>query len=167
MVATFPTWFYQAHLEIYHGDPSNYVMNKVPGRVQTDIGDNAQVTSIVSNTKDNTVYFLDATSQTIYTYNNFTFYMNHTHQSFSKIHTGVSATTSQIAYDWLANNIYWTDGFYKWICSHPATTDQDLSLYKVLVKDHLTKPEGITLDPFKRYVLINNGSALLQTIRIN
>jgi hypothetical protein len=41
--------------------------------------------------------------------------MNHTSTKFSKVHTGVSATTSQIAVDWYTGNVYWTDGFYKYV----------------------------------------------------
>lgn len=76
--------------------------------------------------------------------------MNHTSRKFSKVHTGVSATTSQIAVDWYTGNVYWTDGFYKYVATHPLRFPDNTSVYKILISRHLTKPEGIAVDPDKR-----------------
>jgi hypothetical protein len=70
---------------------------------------------------------LDANTNTIYNYENFNLHMNHTSRKFSKVHTGVSATTSQIAVDWYTGNVYWTDGFYKYV----ATKFLSVAFYKI------------------------------------
>lgn len=108
------------------------------------------MTSLVANTRMNSLLVLDANDNTIYNYENFNLYMNHTSRKFSIVHTGVSATTSQIAVDWYTGNVYWTDGFYKYVATHPLIFPNDTSVYKILISQHLTKPEGIAVDPDKR-----------------
>lgn len=141
-------------LNVYHGDPSSFVTEQTVGLSRHDVDYDAQVTSIAANTEHDSVLFVDAKTNTLYNFDNFNLYMNQTSQQFTAMHTGISATTSQIAYDWLSKNVYWTDGFYKWIATHPVMKKEDMSLYKVLVTKHLTKPEGIAVDPHKRYMFI-------------
>lgn len=141
-------------LNVYHGDPSSFVTEQTVGLSRHDVDYDAQVTSIAANTEHDSVLFVDAKTNTLYNFDNFNLYMNQTSQQFTAMHTGISATTSQIAYDWLSKNVYWTDGFYKWIATHPVMKKEDMSLYKVLVTKHLTKPEGIAVDPHKRYVYL-------------
>ncbi|CAG2231894.1 LRP4 [Mytilus edulis] len=152
IVSTFPNWMHYGQLNVYHGDPSSFVTEQTVGLSRHDIDYDAQVTSIAANTEHDSVLFVDAKTNTLYNFDNFNLYMNQTSQQFTAMHTGISATTSQIAYDWLSKNVYWTDGFYKWIATHPVMKKEDMSLYKVLVTKHLTKPEGIAVDPYKRYL---------------
>lgn len=135
---------------MYHNDPSTFKTNTSTGITKMDVGGYSQITSLVANTRTNSLLVLDANDNTIYNYENFNLYMNHTSRKFSKIHTGVSATTSQIAVDWYTGNVYWTDGFYKYVATHPLRFPDNTSVYKILISRHLTKPEGIAVDPDKR-----------------
>lgn len=150
VVSTFPNWAFNAQLQVFHSDPSTFNLTKSIGLTKMDVGGNSQVTSLVANTRNDSLIVLDAYDNTIYNYENFNLYMNHTSKNFSKVHTGVSASTSQIAVDWLTGNVYWTDGFYKWIATHPLSFPNNASVYKIIISTQLTKPEGIAVDPFQR-----------------
>ena len=150
IVSTFPSWAVPAQLQVYHNDPSTFKTNTSTSISNLTFGENTKITSLVANTGNNSLLGLDANDNTIYNYENFNLYLNHTSRKFSKIHTGVSDTTSQIAVDWYTGNVYWTDGFYKYVATHPLRFPDNTNVYKILISRHLTKPEGIAVDPDKR-----------------
>jgi hypothetical protein len=150
IVSTFPNGPYNAQLRVYHNDPSTFKTNTLTSISHLTFDGNTQITSLVANTGNNSLLGLNANDNTIYNYENFNLHMNHTSRKFSKVHTGVSATTSQIAVDWYTGNVYWTDGFYKYVATHPLRFPDNTSVYKILISRHLTKPEGIAVDPDKR-----------------
>ena len=152
IVSTFPSWAVYAQLQVYHNDPSTFKTNTSTSKTRISLSGNTKITSLVANTGSNSLLVLDANTNTIYNYENFNLHMNHTSRKFSKVHTGVSATTSQIAVDWYTGNVYWTDGFYKYVATHPLRFPDNTSVYKILISRHLTKPEGIAVDPDKRYL---------------
>ena len=150
IVSTFPNGDYDAQLNVYHNDPSTFKTNTSIKKTNLAFAGNTKITSLVANTGNNSLLVLDAVTNTIYNYENFNLHMNHRSRKFSIVHTGVSATTSQIAVDWYTGNVYWTDGFYKYVATHPLIFPNDTSVYKILISQHLTKPEGIAVDPDKR-----------------
>ncbi|XP_072033433.1 uncharacterized protein [Amphiura filiformis] len=64
------------------------------------------------------------------------------------VFTGTSQTVDGIAVDWLANNIYWTDGAYDWI----MLTNYNGSRFKMLIDEQVDKPRGITVYPQQGYL---------------
>ena len=150
IVSTFPSWAFYGQLNVYHNDPSTFKTNTTTKITHMAFAGNTKITSLVANTGTNSLLVLDANTNTIYNYENFNLHMNHTSRKFSIVHTGVSATTSQIAVDWYTGNVYWTDGLYKYVATHPLIFPNDTSVYKILISQHLTKPEGIAVDPDKR-----------------
>ena len=71
--------------------------------------------------------------------------------SFKYIHYGVSRDYTRLAYDWLANNLYWTDPAHRLIGVQAVREDDSYnSFYKVIVSDGLEMPTGIAVDPINR-----------------
>ena len=48
-----------------------------------------------------------------------------------------------IAVDWIARNIYWTDG----VLSRIEVSRLDGTSRKIIISDYLHKPRGLTIDP--------------------
>lgn len=59
------------------------------------------------------------------------------------LHTTVIAKCEGLAVDWLGGNLYWTDDGLKII----SVSKLDGSLRKTLIKDNLTHPRDIEVDP--------------------
>ena len=56
-----------------------------------------------------------------------------------------------VAYDWLADNLYWTDPVHKTIGIQSASNDDSYNfVYKIIVDGDLVNPAGITVDPLQR-----------------
>jgi len=64
--------------------------------------------------------------------------------------SGTSSTVNGISIDWVAGNIYWTDGLYKWIAV--ARAEEKTKGHKTLLSTGLDRPQGIAVWPQKGYV---------------
>ena len=73
--------------------------------------------------------------------------------SFNYIHYGVSRDYTRLAYDWLADNLYWTDPVHKTIGVQSVRDDDSYNyVYRIIVNDHLEMSTGIAVDPINRYI---------------
>ncbi|KAK3083431.1 hypothetical protein FSP39_022421 [Pinctada imbricata] len=73
------------------------------------------------------------------------------YKEFEDIRIGVSEGFGSVAFDWLSENLYWTDSMHDWIAMQPAYT-KDESMFKIIVSDGLRQPEGLAIDPLARYI---------------
>ena len=56
-----------------------------------------------------------------------------------------------LAYDWVHNNLYWTDSMYNQIgIVSLDTNDQGKFKSRILIESYLDSPHGIAVDPGKR-----------------
>ena len=107
------------------------------------------VLSMACDPWNHSIYVLDGLSQSLYKMHHFNIWMNNTQRNVTLMHQGVShSASSQIAFDWLSRNIYWTDDFYNWIGVQPVDTE-DKTMYKVIMHDALWSPLALTVDPIK------------------
>lgn len=107
------------------------------------------VLSMACDPWNHSMYLLDGLSQSLYKMNHFNIWMNDTRRNVTLLHQGVShSASSQIAFDWLSRNIYWTDDHFNWIGVQPVDTN-DKTMYKVIMHDDLWSPLSLTVDPIK------------------
>jgi len=52
-----------------------------------------------------------------------------------------------VAIDWIAKNVYWTDGLYKIIGVRPLLADHS---WRAIVDSNLTSPQDIAVNPLLR-----------------
>ena len=52
-----------------------------------------------------------------------------------------------VAVDWIAKNIYWTDGLHKIIGVTPSTPSTLYGLWKAIVDSNLSLPQDIVVNP--------------------
>ena len=66
------------------------------------------------------------------------------------LHLGMSKGTIQIKFDWLSQTLYWTDSIFRWVVAVPGQQwKAGLDYYKIIIDDHLDKPDGLAIDPLK------------------
>ena len=93
--------------------------------------------------KNKIMYTADATSGSIIAMQPFTF--SHTGSLETQvIHAGVSHQFMKIAFDWVSNNLYWTDERFGWIIIQAL---DKLNVFKVLLHENIQRPLGIAVDP--------------------
>ncbi|XP_021375306.1 low-density lipoprotein receptor-related protein 6-like [Mizuhopecten yessoensis] len=103
------------------------------------------INSMDVNIAEGTVYFLDRETECIYRLSIDT-------NNVTTVRCGVSRSVySTIAYDWISRNMYWTDGFFKWIAVQPADTT-DRSMYKVIIENDIEKPRALAVDPIAGFI---------------
>ena len=89
------------------------------------------------------LYAADATSGRILALQPFTF--SHTGSLDTQvIHAGVSHHFMKIAFDWVSNNLYWTDERFGWIIIQALDKQ---NVFKVLLHEHIQRPLSIAVDP--------------------
>lgn len=117
------------------------------------------VLSMACDPWNHSMYVLDGLSQSLYKMHHFNIWMNDTERNVTLMHKGVShSATSQIAFDWLSRNIYWTDDYYNWIGVQPVDTE-DKTMYKIIMHDGLWSPLALSLDPIKGYLFVAEHGA--------
>ena len=89
--------------------------------------------------KRNILYAADTASGTIVTFQPFTGNLQ-----TQVIHAGVSHMFKKIAFDWVSNNLYWTDERFGWIIIHALDKQ---NVFKVLLHENIQRPLGIAVDP--------------------
>ncbi|XP_062608198.1 low-density lipoprotein receptor-related protein 4-like [Saccostrea cucullata] len=117
------------------------------------------VLSMACDPWNHSIYVLDGLTQSLYKMNNFNIWMNDTRRNVILMHQGVShSASSQIAFDWLSRNIYWTDDHYNWIGVQPVDTT-DKTMYKIIMHDGLWSPLSLAVDPIKGYLFVAEHGA--------
>ncbi|KAJ8300592.1 hypothetical protein KUTeg_022111 [Tegillarca granosa] len=111
-------------------------------------------TSVVSMTVDirnQSLYYLDVDTRTIYRNENFSVTMEKSEVTGERIQVGVSRALCRIAFDWISHNIYWTDRYHNWIAVRPVFSNDTL-MYKVILQDQIVVPIGLAVDPVSGYL---------------
>ena len=108
-----------------------------------------KISSIASDPSAKSLFLYAALDRNIYKMSNYTTFMNDS--QISTVRRGVSVVFGSVAFDWLTQNLYWTDGAFGWIAMMPAYTS-DQTMYKVILHHNIKKPEGLTLDATGRCV---------------
>jgi hypothetical protein len=105
----------------------------------------SRIVSLAYDYRRHAVFGYDIRQRVILKTNNFNIWLNDTNEQTSIFHDGISGEFGQIAVDWVAGNVYWTDAFYDWI----AVQQEDAadSGYRVLVHENLMRPMALALDP--------------------
>ncbi|XP_033760726.1 low-density lipoprotein receptor-related protein 6-like [Pecten maximus] len=89
------------------------------------------------NVADGSIYFFDIISQCINRLDS---------GNIENVHCGISSSAfTSIAYDWVSENMYWTDGLFNWIAVQPVNTT-DRSMYRVIIQDDIEKPSALAVD---------------------
>lgn len=89
----------------------------------------------------------DANVGTIYVVKGFDWRSGFSNMSLEIVHNGVSRDHVRLAFDWVSNNIYWTDRMYSWII---VQSGRNSTTYKILIQDDLDKPFALAVDPLNR-----------------
>ncbi|XP_072047221.1 low-density lipoprotein receptor-related protein 5-like [Amphiura filiformis] len=97
-------------------------------------------TSLTNDYSDKFVFWTDQSINALYK----GYFDIHAETIFS----GTSDVVQDIAVDWLAKNLYYTDSTYDWI----FMTDYQHDKYKVLVDTGLDKPHGLAVHPLAGYI---------------
>ncbi|XP_061184434.1 low-density lipoprotein receptor-related protein 4-like [Saccostrea echinata] len=100
-----------------------------------------KISSISSDSKKNVVFA--SIEDSIYVFQNFSIWQNTS--VISLAFKGRSRSQSQIAFDYISNNLYWCDSLMKWIAMKPAYMDN--TMFKIVVYKNLRLPLGLALDP--------------------
>lgn len=64
------------------------------------------------------------------------------------LYSGLSHQYMKIAFDWVSNNLYWTDERFAWIMILSLARPD---AFKVLIHEHVQRPLGIAVDPKNKY----------------
>jgi len=104
-----------------------------------------KISCIDIDTANVTVFYLDLTSSCVYALSQFT-----STQKLTNLRCGISNSyRSKIAYDWVTQNMYWSDGIFQWIAVQPlASTDSQM--YRIIVRNEITDVSALAVDPIKR-----------------
>ncbi|XP_060064287.1 prolow-density lipoprotein receptor-related protein 1-like [Ylistrum balloti] len=107
------------------------------------------ITSITSDPQNDVLYFYDFYTQAIYKMSGFTS-PNDRKTSFIKNVSG--SINTNIAFDWITQNLYCTDGLLGWIfvVNMAASTDEDM--LRILLDTNMETPKAITVDPKEGYM---------------
>ncbi|KAK3605325.1 hypothetical protein CHS0354_003972 [Potamilus streckersoni] len=92
-------------------------------------------------------YAYDRYTRTIYKNSNFTISLSK-QNIWTPIYKGLSSAYVKILVDWISQNIYWTDEYYKWIMVQ-SLLGNDTSMYCVIIRDNLQGPYALAPDPFE------------------
>ncbi|XP_077987405.1 low-density lipoprotein receptor-related protein 6-like [Glandiceps talaboti] len=82
----------------------------------------------------------------------------------TKLYDGVSDGLADLAVDWVANNVYWSDRYYNWI----MMSDYNGNFHHVVVNTELGEPSGIAVDPMnsKLYWVDYDGNARIESVTL-
>ncbi|KAK3600729.1 hypothetical protein CHS0354_017015 [Potamilus streckersoni] len=92
-------------------------------------------------------YAYERYTRTIYKNSNFTIDLS-VQNIWTPIYKGLSSAYIKLSVDWISQNIYWTDPYYKWIMVQ-SLLGNDTSIYCVLIQENLQGPYALALDPFE------------------
>ncbi|XP_033732357.1 low-density lipoprotein receptor-related protein 6-like [Pecten maximus] len=126
----------------YMGDGSSVTKTSPYNFTRVRLTD-IEINSMDANVADGSIYIFDFTSRCIYGFRS---------GIIANIHCGISSSVfTSIAYDWVSENIYWTDGFFNWIAVQPVDTT-DRSMYRVIIQDDIEKPRALAMDSKAGYI---------------
>ncbi|XP_033728472.1 low-density lipoprotein receptor-related protein 4-like [Pecten maximus] len=106
--------------------------------------DATDMTSLVNDPFDETLYYLEKDTRSIYRMDNFDLQFSNPNRTVTSVHAGISETSMSIAFDWIRKNLYWVDAHHGWVCLQPANTN-DSTMYAVIVNG-LSYPSAIAVD---------------------
>lgn len=133
-------------LYIYHGDATSLFQSGAVTHFVLPLSGQSMILKFDTNVEDATLYYLDLVSSCFYSITNF----SSVSANVNKMHCGISQSTgSTIAYDWVAHNMYWSDGLFHWIAVQPIDTT-DSQMYRVIVQKDTEDISALAVDPIKR-----------------
>lgn len=109
----------------------------------------------VLDTNRNRLFFNDMETTSIYMIENF--YTNAHEVKINLLYRGTSSDGSSLAFDWISNNIYWTEMAYRLVMIMSVSSRKS----HALSVQELELPTGIAVDPIHRYVRDNKRSKII------
>ena len=120
------------------GDPREWVLNQTAvTRYISPAHNHGTFTSLAFDFQRQTLYWSDTLSRKIVG-------LDRVNSEWT-VFSGTSGQVRGLAVDWIANNIYWTDGLYNWIM---VASLQQPSRNRILISTGLDKPAGLVVYPF-------------------
>ncbi|XP_052238268.1 low-density lipoprotein receptor-related protein 6-like isoform X3 [Dreissena polymorpha] len=65
------------------------------------------------------------------------------------LNSGVPGPNVKIAFDWISNNLYWTDPTFRWIAMISVQHEDN---YTILIRENIHIPSAIVVDPINKYL---------------
>ncbi|KAJ8299885.1 hypothetical protein KUTeg_021404 [Tegillarca granosa] len=117
------------------------------------------VTSIAVDTRNQSMYYIDRSFQGLYRLRHANVSLKSSAIKEEQIHQGISSSVGTVAFDWISNNLYWTDRYHNWIAMRPANNNDPL-MYRIVLEIQIIVPVGLAIDPINRSLCNGEVSAI-------